>query len=233
MTDNISESEWNALHRLNEDVGSVKVIDEKGKISPLLATGSLDKLLKTYTLAEGSDIDPLTGLGNRAALDNWLSLDEMLRSDQHLATAERRKEHVSPILRGTLVFVDVDGLGEANKRSHEYGDQLLKSVADAVGEMAGRIDDVSFRRGDKSDEMIAALPGASSKDWNALDLKFQDALQRISKGKAFSASLIFGEYGNSTTARARLHQLDEVFSEAKAKAGKGVHIDTIFDKAHD
>lgn len=188
---------------------------------------------RTHEMLVGlSERDPLTGVGNVRAMDKWFSNDEKLRADVGVKDENRRKTVAQPILRGTIVFWDVDGLNDANKISHEYGDLLVKTIFGAAQGVAQRAGDEIFRRGDRSDEGLIVLPGVSIDDWETIEQKFQDAIQARSSGHAFNASMVFGEYGVHTTARESYKRLDEILSRAKAAAGKGVHVNTIFDKSN-
>lgn len=93
--------------------------------------------------------DPLTGLGNRRALERELARS-MLRS--------RRLDH--PL---SLLFLDVDGLKAVNDRfGHAAGDETLRAVALATRQCSREGTDSGFRVG--GDEFVlivyADAPGA-------------------------------------------------------------------------
>lgn len=93
-------------------------------------------------------IDPLTGAGNRRALDRDLRM--------WLAQAVRYEHELS------IVMIDVDGLKAVNDvQGHEAGDTLLRQVAMsfAGGLRAG---DGFYRFG--GDEFVAVLPHASREE---------------------------------------------------------------------
>ena len=90
-------------------------------------------------------VDPLTGLGNRRAFDETLTV-EIARSDRE----------GSPLAVGLL---DVDNLKRINDRyGHLEGDRCLGEVARTL-ERAGRTNDRCFRWG--GDEFVVVMPNTS------------------------------------------------------------------------
>lgn len=86
-------------------------------------------------------IDNLTGLGNRAALDNALH--------RELRLAERHKWELS------LLAIDLDHFKAINdKYGHSRGDQVLRQVADAIQTVC-RGSDLTFRYG--GEEFVVLL----------------------------------------------------------------------------
>ena len=77
--------------------------------------------------------DPLTGIGNRAALEQNLA--------RETALAHRHKKPLS------LIVIDIDLFKQVNDRhGHTVGDAVLRSVAHAINEQL-REDDLLFRYG--------------------------------------------------------------------------------------
>ncbi|MHB8507836.1 MAG: GGDEF domain-containing protein [Candidatus Dormibacteria bacterium] len=86
--------------------------------------------------------DPMTGLGNRRALDERLALE--------WARADRFPEPLA------LVMVDVDNLKQVNdQRGHEVGDHLLREVSDRLMSVI-RAGDFVARTG--GDEFVIVCP---------------------------------------------------------------------------
>ncbi|GGN04214.1 hypothetical protein GCM10007092_18430 [Thermus composti] len=130
--------------------------------SPLsleLAQGlALEAALLLKTLEERKALeaqartDPLTGLGNRRALEE--AFPNLLRE------AQSRGEPL------TLVYWDLNGLKRLNDRlGHAAGDQAIKAVAQALREAARR-QDLVFRVG--GDEFVSLHPGLPFPDAQAL-----------------------------------------------------------------
>ncbi|HWD52060.1 MAG TPA: GGDEF domain-containing protein [Acidimicrobiales bacterium] len=94
-------------------------------------------------LEEAALIDPLTGVGNRRALDLMLT--------RAMAGARRTGSEL------VVVAVDLDGLKRINdSRGHAEGDRTLTSLVDAIGEGL-RTSDTVFRTG--GDEFAVVLQG--------------------------------------------------------------------------
>jgi diguanylate cyclase (GGDEF)-like protein len=94
-------------------------------------------------LEEAALIDPLTGVGNRRALDLMLT--------RAMSGARRTGTEL------VVVAVDLDGLKRINdSRGHAEGDRTLTSLVDAIGEGL-RTSDTVFRTG--GDEFAIVLQG--------------------------------------------------------------------------
>jgi diguanylate cyclase (GGDEF)-like protein len=86
-------------------------------------------------------LDPLTGLGNRAALDSALH--------RELQLAERHQQSLS------LLMIDIDHFKQINDlHGHSVGDEVLKAVAASI-QGACRDSDISFRFG--GEEFVVLL----------------------------------------------------------------------------
>ena len=126
------------------------------------------------------------------------------------------------------IYLDADGLGKADNEGHAIGDRLMKSLVEAGKEIARRPNDVIFRRGDRSDEIIIFLPGDNLDSFKTLERKYNEALLEKGGDRKFTASLAFGIYGQGRSAEETIKILDEALSKKKAGREKGQHIDTIF-----
>lgn len=128
-----------ALDRLEppQAMALLQVVDEL--VDRLVACIVQSKL---HALESAAFLDPLTGVGNRRALDRDLA--------RELARAFR---HGRPV---ALAEVDLDGLKAINDTSgHAAGDAALRRLATALTETL-RVGDVVYRVG--GDEFVVVLP---------------------------------------------------------------------------
>jgi diguanylate cyclase (GGDEF)-like protein len=119
--------------------------------------------------------DPLTGLGNRVAWEESLSLEQA-----------RRERHRGPVV---LLAIDIDELKETNDRfGHSAGDELLVAAAGAIRDSV-RAGDVVTRIG--GDEFAALLHGADPTAAEAVSRRLIDACERWrgSRGNALRLSI--------------------------------------------
>jgi two-component system, sensor histidine kinase LadS len=145
-----------SLPLLYEGTGSDAVTDWAAEVLLLLAIGSVLISYLFYVrrqragLRTGADVarrlarsDPLTGLGNRRALDDTL-----------VGEAARSARQGGPL---AVALVDLDGLRRINDRfGHIEGDRCLREAARAM-EASVRGSDMCFRWG--GDEFVVVLPG--------------------------------------------------------------------------
>jgi diguanylate cyclase len=105
----------------------------------------MDAIRESLNEAEArANTDPLTGLPNRRALDEFLGASQL--------AALEKSEPLSVLL------IDIDHFRKFNdKHGHGLGDQLLRLMANALRERV-RGTDLPARYG--GDELIAVLPGA-------------------------------------------------------------------------
>jgi diguanylate cyclase (GGDEF)-like protein len=95
--------------------------------------------------------DPLTGLGNRRALEQAV---DRLRT--HASGGDRASDAVVH----SLLLFDIDGFKAVNDSyGHLVGDEVLRAVAGALSSRA-RADDVLVRLG--GDEFVVLAPGATA-----------------------------------------------------------------------
>ena len=89
-----------------------------------------------------SKYDDLTGLFNRRSFDEILA--------REISKAMRHKTDLS------LLFIDIDDFKKVNDNyGHQFGDEVLKRVAEVIVE-AGRVEDISARYG--GEEMVVIMP---------------------------------------------------------------------------
>jgi diguanylate cyclase (GGDEF)-like protein len=122
------------------------------------ADETVDELLtvlvraKVDALESAAFIDPLTGTGNRRALERDVA--------RELARSFRHSRPVS------IAAIDVDGLKKVNDtRGHAAGDEVLRDLANTLGETL-RVGDGIYRVG--GDEFVVLLPETVADDVRVL-----------------------------------------------------------------
>lgn len=122
--------------------------------------------------------DPLTALGNRRSLEQWLTTE-----------LSRSRRHNSPL---SVMMIDVDHFKEINDSlGHLGGDRVLKAIAKAL-ESSTRGSDLVFRYG--GDEFAVLLPHTDSKGAENTAAQIREQLNTISNAD-------FGLESDSTTRR--------------------------------
>lgn len=165
--------------------------------------------------------DMLTGLPNRVALDDKLSvLCDRLQLDSS------NQEY-----RFTLLCLDLDGFKAVNDEwGHAAGDILLQHVSEAIQKVL-RAEDSVFRIG--GDEFVVLVPNCSS------DV-FKELVKRIIGAVAYSFDLGGGQLAqvsasvgsakapeNGISPEKLLDAADKALYSAKS-AGKGVHRESLY-----
>lgn len=154
--------------------------------------------------------DPLTGVSNRRFFDRRVS-DEIMRA---------RREG-APL---SLLFIDVDHFKSANDvGGHAYGDELLRSIAAAIGNEV-RVSDVLCRYG--GDEFACLLGGTNTRGASEIGERIRDAVEFLGRSVAkegmepITVSIgVASVSDGSFTAEELIRRADEAVYAAK-KAGR-------------
>ncbi|MGO9443207.1 MAG: putative bifunctional diguanylate cyclase/phosphodiesterase [Thiobacillaceae bacterium] len=151
--------------------------------------------------------DPLTGLPNRAYLQDFLNLT--------LARAQRSKGQVS------FLFIDLDRFKTINdSEGHEVGDQVLRIVAARLDETLRADDFVARLGGDEFAVVISHPPveRAASRVANKLVSVLSDPFRVGSQSYSISASIGISVYPeDGLDAAALLRQSDLAMYQAKLR----------------
>jgi diguanylate cyclase (GGDEF)-like protein len=144
-----------------------------------------------------SRTDPLTGLGNRRALDDV--------APHALARADRRDE--KPV---AVALFDLDHFKRINDTAgHDTGDEVLREVA-RVFRAAARASDVLVRWG--GEELLAFLPECDLDGARGFAERVREAVSALSVGRAGALTISAG-----IAVRAREEALEVVIARADAR----------------
>jgi two-component system cell cycle response regulator len=170
---------------------------------------------KSAQLKEVASTDPLTGLPNRRAIEEW--------SNKQIKGAAR---HGFPIW---VVLADLDSFKEINDTfGHEAGDTVLRTFADTLRKLT-RISDMCGRLG--GDEFLIVISHVSGDNIELAINRFRELFCALSfpfAGKSLSISATFGiagtESGSLKNFEALVRKADEMLYEAKRAGRNRVHI---------
>jgi diguanylate cyclase (GGDEF)-like protein len=143
-------------------------------------------------------LDPLTRLGNRAALDNALH--------RELQFAERHKHELS------LLMIDVDHFKLINDQfGHARGDEVLQAIAHTIAHVC-RESDISFRFG--GEEFVVLLRKTNAAGAGTIAERVRLEVSKISlsqNGKNIQPTI---SIGISTRAIGQKEHIDQLFERA-------------------
>ena len=154
--------------------------------------------------------DPLTGLYNRRYFS--------LQANKEVANAKRKKETIA------VVLCDLNGFKRINDtKGHQEGDEVLKSVAQAIRDSM-RASDMVFRWG--GDEFLLVLPATNRDGMLALVSRVQSTVLQIGNAAGVPLSISIGmvfypEHG--TDMDELIDMADRALYHAK-KEGDTIHI---------
>jgi len=163
---------------------------------------------KTEELAREVDVDPLTGVGNRRALERTL--------DREFSVACDAKTPLS------VVMGDVDFFKTFNDRhGHETGDRVLRAVATALRELV-RPRDVVARYG--GEEFLVLLPATGADGARAVAERLRHRVEALELTGADGASLrVTMSFGYATASTGTLTTAAELVRAADAALYRAKH----------
>ncbi|WP_229837747.1 GGDEF domain-containing protein [Cellvibrio zantedeschiae] len=143
-------------------------------------------------------LDPLTRLGNRAALDNALR--------RELQLAERHHHELS------LLMIDVDHFKKINDQyGHTLGDQVLQEIARTI-ESVCRETDISFRYG--GEEFVVLLRKTNEMGARTIGERLRREISTISIEKNGQSIEPTVSVGISTRASGQKEHISDLFERA-------------------
>jgi diguanylate cyclase (GGDEF)-like protein len=154
-------SELGALVGVNKETGHVDpaLLDTAAVLAAHVAA-SLDAAFSLRRERQSAVTDPLTGILNRRGLEQRLEFE--------LEAAQAARVPVS------LIVIDLDDFKEINDRAgHEFGDALLREVADVL---TGALPDGADAARLGGDEFVVMLPGAGADAAEALGAQIRTLL---------------------------------------------------------
>jgi diguanylate cyclase (GGDEF)-like protein len=143
-------------------------------------------------------LDPLTRLGNRAALDNALR--------RELQLAERHHYELS------LLMIDVDHFKRINdEHGHGCGDEILQLIARTI-ENVCRETDISFRYG--GEEFVVLLRKTGGSGARIIAERLRKEINNIALGKNGHAVKPTVSIGISTRESSQKEHISDLFDRA-------------------
>jgi diguanylate cyclase (GGDEF)-like protein len=180
-------------------------LDTAAVLAAHVAT-SLDAAFALRRERQSAVTDPLTGIFNRRGLEE--------RLDGEIAVAQERRLPLS------LLVIDCDDFKEINDRAgHQFGDSLLREVADVL---SGSLPDGAEVARLGGDEFVVMVPGAGSDSAEALGTRIRTLLAEglTEAGFPLRVSAGISTYPfDGATPSALLRAADQALYAAKA-AGK-------------
>lgn len=155
--------------------------------------------------------DPLTGVGNRGALEQAMvrEISGALRFNQPMS----------------LIIADIDYFKSVNDRyGHERGDEVLKQIASSIAESLRKTDTV-YRYG--GEEFIILLPRTSTGLAEIVAQRLQKDIQQVllPDGTAVTASFGIAELHNGQDAETLIQRADQALYNAKRLGRNRVECD--------
>lgn len=202
------------LSALKEELGEIRISrgrrfqEEELKQAEIILSHwvlPLRNALRYRQAVEAALTDPLTGAGNRVAMDSAL--------ERELALAARYNNALS------LLIVDIDHFKRINDSfGHVAGDHVLRQVADTLRDVT-RKTDMIFRYG--GEEFVVVLSNTAAEGASIIAERIRDAIERLNlelgdQGVKLSVSLGLSSLRPKEALNALFGRADRALYKAKA-----------------
>ncbi len=161
-----------------------------------------EQVLMTRKLRSDLRRDPLTGVGNRRAMQNW-----------------------APTGNWSLLMVDLDGFAEINEiAGHNAGDRVLRTIADIISREVGE-QDLVVRYG--GDEFVVLLDADDTEQAHAIAERVRQAVAAAdseSLGVPRPLAVSIGAASGSGSPLSLLSAADQALRAAKSGGQNRVEV---------
>jgi diguanylate cyclase len=141
--------------------------------------------LENTRLEEESHIDPLTKLLNRRGYEKVF---DRMKSGLPVEGGHRKNALTKSI---GVIFLDIDNFKSLNDtHGHDFGDEVLKQVANSIKSCFTRPSDAVVRYG--GEEMVVVLPGVSNSVLESLAEEVRLAVERLTFDRDISVTVSLG-----------------------------------------
>lgn len=175
MTD--YSTQWNETSSMTITVNGNEFSSDTPWYVPLTQQQEIELREELAKAQEMASTDSLTGLNNRRAFDNHVSvhIEDLKRVERQLAKSNSESKRTND--HSVLVYIDLfDFKGINDVLGHQYGDKALKIIADFLKNET-RPSDFPARIG--GDEFAILIPNGNKDDVDAFVQRLKDGFNQL------------------------------------------------------